>query len=162
MKGPTVPADEHTAVVRARWLILLAAVLWSTSGLFAKASIFDDWPDTGWLPQRGMLLVFWRAVFATAVLAPFVRRPRWSLKLIPAALIFVVMNITYLSAMVRTTAANAIWLQNTAPLWVFLVGTTVLRDPIHPRDWLQLAFIISGLSVILGFEVQGEELSGVL
>jgi drug/metabolite transporter (DMT)-like permease len=72
------------------------------------------------------------------------------------------MNITYLSAMVRTTAANAIWLQNTAPLWVFLFGTTVLRDPIHPRDWLQLGFIAAGLAVILSFELQAADPTGVL
>lgn len=156
------PNPAPSQIYRARWVILLAAVLWSTSGLFAKAGVFNDWPEAGWLPQRGMLLAFWRAVFATVVLAPFVRRPRWTWKLIPAALIFVLMNVTYLSAMVRTSAANAIWLQNTAPLWVFLIGTTVLRDPIHPRDWWQLGFIVAGLGVILGCELQTDDTTGVL
>ena len=154
--------DRARLARRARWIILLAAVMWSTSGLFAKANVFAQWPETGLIPNRSVLLIFWRAVFATAVLLPFVRRPCWSWKLIPAALIFVVMNITFLSAMVRTTAANAIWLQNTAPLWVFLIGTTVLRDPIHPRDWLQLAFVLSGVAIILGFELPGNDPTGVL
>ena len=136
--------------------------MWSTSALFVKSGVFDSWPDTGWVPERSILLIFWRAVFAACVVAPFVRRPRLTWKLIPAALIFVVMNITFISAMVQTTAANAIWLQNTAPLWVFLIGTTVLRDPVHPRDWPQLAFILAGVSFILAFELRGEDPSGVL
>ena len=130
--------------------------------MFVKSGVFDAWPETGWVPQRSIMLIFWRAVFATCVVLPFVRRPSFTWKLIPAALIFVVMNITFISAMVQTTAANAIWLQNTAPLWVFLIGTTVLRDPIHPRDWLQLAFIIAGVTFILFFELQGEDPTGVL
>ena len=136
--------------------------MWSTSALFVKSGVFDSWTDDGLVPQRSVLLIFWRAVFATCVVLPFVRRPRWSWKLIPAALIFVVMNITFITAMVQTTAANAIWLQNTAPLWVFLIGTTVLRDPIHPRDWPQLAFILAGVSLILLYELQGEQVIGVL
>lgn len=159
----TERADSDAASkVYGRWLILAAAVLWSTSGLFAKADVFGAWPVEGLLPPRGMMLVFWRAAFATLALLPFVRRPRFTWKLVPAALIFVLMNVTYLSAMVRTTAANAIWLQNTAPLWVFLFGTTVLRDPINRWDWLQLAFVVLGLGFILRYELQGEDVTGVL
>ena len=43
-----------------RRLVLLAAILWSTSGLFAKAPFLEQWPDE----QRGLLLAFWRAAFA--------------------------------------------------------------------------------------------------
>lgn len=136
--------------------------MWSTSALFVKSGVFESWPTSDWVPQRSVLLIFWRAVFATLVVLPFVRQPRWTWKLIPAALIFVIMNITFITAMVQTTAANAIWLQNTAPLWVFLVGTTVLRDPVHRRDWPQLGFILAGVTFILSFELQGEDPTGVL
>ena len=70
-----------------RLLILAAAVMWSTSGLFAKAPLFADWPLhlAGW-PVRGPLLAFWRAVFAALILWPFVRRPRWTPKLLPMLL----------------------------------------------------------------------------
>lgn len=139
---------------QARFTILVAAVLWSTSGFFAKATIFADWPTEGWLPTRGLLLVFWRALFATAVLLPMVRRPTFSWKLVPMVLVFALMNVMYLSAMVRTTAANAIWLQNTAPIVVFIVGTTLLGDPIHRRDWAQMLLIAIGLAFILTFELQ--------
>ena len=105
--------------------VVVAAVLWSSSGLFAKAPTFADWPAD----QRGVLLAFWRALFAGLLLLPFVRRPRWDMRLVPLCLTFAAMNLAYLSAMTLTTAANAIWLQSTAPWWVFLVGVVVLRQP---------------------------------
>ena len=54
-----------------RLCILGAALLWSTSGLFVKSSFFDDWPQE----SRGVLLAFWRALFAGALLLPAVRKP---------------------------------------------------------------------------------------
>src|SRR5262245_497211 len=110
----------HSALA-GRLCVVAAAVLWSSSGLFAKAPIFDDWP----IESRGVLLAFWRATFAGLLLIPAVRRPKWDRKLIPLCIAFTAMNVTYLSAMTETTAANAIWLQSTAPWWVFLVGVLV-------------------------------------
>jgi drug/metabolite transporter (DMT)-like permease len=132
--------------------------MWSSSGLFAKATIFEAWP----LDSRGVILAFWRAAFAGVLLLPGVRKPQWDVKLVPLCIAFAVMNVTYLSAMTLTTAANAIWLQSTAPWWVFLVGVLILGEP-FPRDQrLPLAVGGLGLAVILWFEVQGQDLAGVV
>lgn len=141
-----------------RILILIAVVMWSTSGLFAKAPLWNNWPEG----ERGPLLAFWRAVFAGLVLLPFVRRPRWTPGLVPMVLVFAAMNVTYLSAMSRTEATNAIWLQYTAPVWVFLISAIWLREQIVTRDWLLLAFGTAGVGTILAFELRGEALAGVV
>jgi len=149
--------------LRARLFILAAAVLWSMSGFFAKAPIFDAWPKEvdGW-PVRGPLLAFWRTSFASLILFPMVRRPRWTVKLIPTTLIFAAMSVTYLTAMTKTSAANAIWLQNTAPVWIFLVGVFVLGDFVHRRDWWLLGFALAGVGLILAFELRGQAIDGTL
>ncbi len=157
----TIPASHESTdrqQVRGRLLVVLAAVLWSTSGFFVKAPFFSDWP----LEQRGILLAFWRAFFACLLLIPMVRRPRWSPGLVPMVLIFALMNYTYLMAMTLTTAANAIWLQNVAPAWVFLIGVFFLGEPVHRGDWLLVLFGGFGVGVILFFEAQGQQLSGIL
>ncbi|MCA9168508.1 MAG: EamA family transporter [Planctomycetales bacterium] len=146
-----------------RWLIVAAAVLWSTSGFFAKAPWFAAWP----LDARGPLMAFWRTLFAGLCLVPWVRRPRWTWWLVPATLSFALMSITYLCAITRTTAANAIWLQSTAPLWVFLMGITILREKVRRADWLMLVAVAAGVGFIITCEVRSststpEQLTGVL
>jgi drug/metabolite transporter (DMT)-like permease len=129
---------------------LAAAVLWSTSGLFVKNDVFDDWP----MEERGLLLAFWRALFAGGMFIPFIRGPRWDWKLLPMTGCFALMSVSYLFAMTLTTAANAIWLQSTAPLWVCLFGWVLLRRKPQRRDFLPLALCALGLSVILIFELR--------
>lgn len=144
--------------ITGRLLIGLAAVLWSTSGFFAKATVFDSWP----VAERGLWLAFWRAVFASLVLIPMVRRPTWSPALIPMVLVFAAMNLTFLSALSMGEAANAIWLQYTSPVWVFLVGTLVFRETVHPRDAWMLGFAVLGIAVILYFGQATANRIGVL
>jgi drug/metabolite transporter, DME family len=132
---------------QARVLVLIAAVMWSTSGFFVKSPYLAGW--------SGPRLAFWRATFACLALWPLVRRPSWSWKLLPMTFFFVGMNYTYLTAMVEGTAANANWLQCTAPVWVLLVGVFVYGERAQWRDWLMVAFAMIGVGVIVYFESQG-------
>ena len=134
---------------RGRLLVLAAALLWSTSGVFVKAApVFAVWPEA----QRGILLAFWRAVFACVILIPTIRRPRWSPAMVPLGLAFVMMNVCYVSAMVLGTAANAIWLQYTAPAWVFILAAVLFRERPKQADLVALGFAVAGVGVILGCE----------
>ena len=131
----------------ARLLVLAAAILWSSSGLFVKSPWFHGW--------SGAALAFWRALFASLVLWPLVRRPEWTWKLIPMTLLFAAMNYGYLTSMALGTAANAIWLQFTAPSWVLLIGVVVFKERAVPRDWLLVAFAAAGVAMILYYESRG-------
>ena len=117
--------------------------------MFAKAPVFDDWPPE----LRGVLLAFWRALFAGVLLVPMVRRPRWQPALVPLTFAFTGMNITYLSAMSFTTAANAIWLQCTAPVWVFVFSAVWGSDRFDRRDLVTLGSAALGVSLILYHEL---------
>jgi len=147
-------AGSAPSLLTARLLVLAAAVMWSSSGFFAKFHAIDDWP--------GPLRAFWRAAFACVVLLPLIRRPQWSWRLIPATLTFAAMNYTYLTAMAKGTAANAIWLQSTAQMWVLLVGVLVFRERAVFRDWLLVALCGLGIAFILAFEAQGKSLEAVV
>jgi len=152
----TTPASGASART-ARWWIVAAALLWSMSGVFAKSGTFDDWP----LEARGPLLGFWRALFAGLFLLPFVRRPRWTPWLVPMTLSFAGMNASFLTAMTLTTAANAIWLQCTAPLWVFLIGLALRIDPLDRRNTVPIVAAACGVGLILYYELSGGARSGV-
>ena len=67
---------------------------------------------------------------------------------------FVGMNVCYLTAMTWSTAANAIWLQSTAPRWGALLGW--LLWGLRPRrgDWIALALCALGMGLILFWELR--------
>lgn len=153
MSAAERPATS-AAKISGRLLIVAAAVMWSTSGFFAQAPIFAGWP--------GPVLAFWRAVFASAVLLPMVRRPRFSWRLVPLVVLFAIMNYAYLSAMKAGEASLAIWMQNTAPMWVFLFGVLVLRETVAPRDWLLVALVGLGVGLIVVCEARRQSLDAVL
>jgi drug/metabolite transporter, DME family len=90
-----------------------------------------------------------------------VRQPRWSWKLVPMAATFAAMNYTYLTAMATGSAANAIWLQCTAPVWVLLIGVFVFGERAVWRDWLLVAFAAVGVGIILYYESRGTALAAV-
>jgi len=129
-------------------LCALAAVLWSTSALFARSPLFQVWP----VEYRGAALAMWRAVFALLILLPLVRRPSWDWRFVPMMACFSLMNWTYLTALVGGPPANAIWLQNLAPVWVMLVTVLILREPTIRKDWWMLGLCITGVLFILAME----------
>lgn len=149
MSQPIPPAAPPVpSKLSGRLHVVAAALLWSTCGLFVKAGFFAGWPED----VQGGLLAFWRALFAGLLLLPLVRRPRWSVYLVPLCVVFALMSVTYLTAMVRTTAANAIWLQATSPWWVLLISVALLHEPIARRELVPLCFAGLGVVLILAFE----------
>ena len=148
--GSANPPSRRGAIL----LVFFATLLWSTNGFFAKSPWFHDW--------SGLSIACWRAAFASLILLPLVRRPVWSLKLLPVALIFAAMNYFFLTSMQRGTAANAIWLQHTAPFWIVLFGSLWLGESAGWRDLLVLGFQMIGVVLILVVELQGTAVAGVI
>lgn len=146
-------ATPAPTAIQARLLVLVASVLWSTSGFFVKSPFLAGW--------KGPQVAFWRAIFACVALWPLVRRPQWSWRLVPMTLLFAGMNYTYLTAMVKGSAANAIWLQCTAPVWVLLVGVFVFGEHAVWRDWFMVGCAVLGIGIIIFFESRGVALDAV-
>jgi len=134
-----------------------AAIMWSSSGFFVKSPVFLDWPSE----SRGVLLAFWRAAFALVLLLPLVRTPRWRPGLVPLMVSFAAMSGTFLTSMTLTTAANAIWLQMTAPFWVLVFGV-LLGERVLRRDLLPLVAALAGVGLIVCYEAGGKDIVGVV
>lgn len=121
-------------------LVAAAAVLWSLSGVLAKS-----------IDLPGPTMACGRALFAGAVLVPLLR-PR-AITFRPAMLgmvaCFASMNVCYVTALTRTTAANAIFLQYTAPAWMFLASVLLLGEPLDRRSLASLIVGMAGIVVIV-------------
>lgn len=142
----------------APWFLVLCAVLWSSSGLFIKL--------TRWQPLSILCL---RSLFAAAVLLTFLalrrragmqdaslRSPLTRLEII-GALCYFGTQFAFVTSTKLTTAANAIFLQYTAPLYVLLFGWLFLRERPRRADWLTMPLVFAGLLLFLG---EGFTLSG--
>ena len=129
-------------------MVVAAALLWSTSGFYAKAPWFDDWP----IETRGVALTFWRAVFAALTVLPFVRRPTFRVAMVPMSLCFVAMVYSFLVAMVQGSETTTIWLQYVGPAWVAIAGLMGLGDRPRRSDWVMVGLSLTGISVIVFME----------
>lgn len=135
---------------RSRLMVVVAALLWSTSGFYAKAPWFDDWP----IETRGVTLTFWRAVFTALTVLPFVRRPTFRIAMIPMSLAFVAMTYSFLVAMVNGSETTTIWLQYVGPAWVAIAGLIGLGDRPRRTDWVMIGLSLIGISVIVTMEAR--------
>lgn len=161
-------ADDASARTRGRLCLLLAAVLWSLSGAFTKALTEDtvfglNEPTIEPLVIAGravpVQIACYRVLFAGLVLLPTLR-PR-QLRFRPLMLVmlgcFAIMNALFITAMALGTAANAIFLQYSAPLWMYLAAVFWLGEKPDRRSSVSLAVGLCGIGVIVaGGWHQGE------
>lgn len=95
-------------------------------------------------------MAFWRALFATLVLFPFLKLERMQFR--PAMLgmvfCFAAMNVSFISAMTFTTAANVIFLQYTAPLFIAL-ASPLFGERFDKSNVAPLLIGLIGVSILL-------------
>ncbi len=135
----------------ARWQIVAAAVLWSTSGFFSK-SLTEATSLGLHEPHLSVWqIAFFRALFSGLALAPTIKgtpfRPRPLVWVLVAC--FAVLNLSFMTAMTYGTAANAILLQYTAPAWVLFFTWTCLKQRPSSGELLVLIGGLGGIAVIL-------------
>lgn len=131
-------------LTRARLAIVAAAALFSTGGAAIKAASFDSWQ-----------VAFLRSAIAAAallVLLPAARR-NWSLRMAGVAAAYAATLIGFVTASKLTTAANAIFLEDTAPLYLVLAGPLFLKERVRRADIAVIALIACGLALFLSGSV---------
>lgn len=156
----TTPSHPSPDRVRGRIYLVMAALLWSLSGLFLKSPPMEELP----LESRGPILACFRALFAALVMLPFirVRSVRWKPMLVPMVISFTLMNFLFVTAMTRTTAAAAIFLQYTSTVWAFLFGFLFLGERIERGNLFALVFAVCGIFWIVVGDWGGENFLGNL
>jgi drug/metabolite transporter (DMT)-like permease len=131
------PQDQYVRL--ARLYLMLAAVLWSLAGVFIK-----------FLSLSSLALVFYRSLFASVFFAFFIRKSVATRRgiLLLAMVSYTAAITSFVSANRLTTAANAIILQYTAPIFVFFIVHFFFREKIAGPNWIALALGMAGIGVI--------------
>jgi drug/metabolite transporter (DMT)-like permease len=124
-----------------------AATLFSTAGLLIKV-----------LTLSPLALVGARSILAAGVIAIWLRRPRitWSLPQVGGAIMLAATQILFVMATRMTTAANAIFLQFTAPIFVAFFGIWFLGERAKRHDWLAMAAIAAGLLLFFNEDLSAQ------
>jgi drug/metabolite transporter (DMT)-like permease len=118
------------------WFILAAATLWSTAGAAIKLCSLS-----GWQINLGRSLV--AAGILTLLIPSARRRPDRPVLLVAVAYAFTV--LLFVLANKATTSANAIFIQDTAPLWVLLLSPWLLHEKPSRGELLSAPFFLLGL-----------------
>lgn len=131
------------AVPRAtdRMMVLAAALLFSTGGAVVKMTSL-----TG--PQVACTRAAIAAVALLVILPNAWRGLNWRSLLVGCA--YAATTTSFALANKLTTAANAVFLQSTAPLYILILSPLLLREPIRRRHLLFMAALATGMWMIVG------------
>jgi drug/metabolite transporter (DMT)-like permease len=127
--------------VLARLMLVACAVLFSTGGAAIKACALSGWQVAC---VRSAI-----AAAALLVLLPESRR-RPTVRAALVAVAYAATLVLFVRATKLTTAASAIFLQSSAPLYLLVLGPWLLAERVHRRDLLFVAALAAGLVLLIG------------
>jgi DME family drug/metabolite transporter len=114
-------------------------LLFSTGGAAIKAVQLSGWQVAS--ARSG--------VAAMVILLAFPEGRRWSWRMVPVAVAYAATLVLFVLANRLTTAANAIFLQSGAPLYLLFLGPLLLREPVRRKDLAFMAAVALGVGVLL-------------
>jgi len=144
---------NRTDHAQATLQLVFVALLWSVGGLLIKAV---DWPPLAVAGGRGVIA----AVFL--LLTNRGLQFRLSGVQIGAGVAYAACTISFVVANKLTTAANAILIQYTAPVWVALFGSWLLGERASRVDWVTITLVLVGLALFLGDGLGAGSMAGNL
>lgn len=139
---------------KAMLFLVLASILWSTGGILIKAV---DWNPIAIAGSRSLI--------ASIVVFLYLRKPKltWSKAQLGGAFSYAATVILFVAANKLTTAANAILLQFTAPIFVAILGAWLLKEKIRWYDYIAILTVFGGMMLFFLDDVgEGNMLGNVL
>lgn len=127
-----------TGTIVYRLCVLGAAALFSTGGAAIKGCDLGGWQVAGF--RSGV------AALTLALLLPSARRG-WSWRTVLVGTSYAATMVLFVLANKLTTAANSIFLQSTAPLYILLLAPLLLRERARAADVAAMAVIATGLGL---------------
>jgi len=131
-------AETPGAHTQAVWCLVGAATLWSLGGLLIK-----------WIDWHPLAIAATRSAIAAATLAVLLPRFRFSFSAVQwgAAACYVGTVALFVTATKLTTAANAIFLQYTAPVYIAFFAAWFLNEKPTRVDGILLILTLAGVAL---------------
>ncbi|MFH1059358.1 MAG: DMT family transporter [Pseudomonadota bacterium] len=135
-------------------LLVLAAVLWSSGGLLIK---LVDWSPLAIAGTRSAVAGLFVWLVLRGRLCLDCTRPQ-----VAAAVAYAAAVISFVAATKLTTAANAILLQYTSPLYAALLAPRLLGERTSGRDWFFTLLTLAGMGLFFLDQLSPAGLTGNL
>jgi len=119
-------------------ILIIAALMWSLGGLFIKLVDLNPMAITGI-----------RSLGAAVVLLIYIKKPKlyWNRYFFSGVIAYSMMVILYVISIRLTTAANAIFLEFTAPIYVVAFSYFLLNERINRFDIFAMVIIFLGMGL---------------
>jgi drug/metabolite transporter (DMT)-like permease len=143
----------NVAHTRSVLQLIAAALCWSLGGLLIK-EVATSWPGLAVAGGRGLIA----ALFLLATNRGL--RFHFSRAQLIGAVLYAAVTVTFCVANTLTTAANAILLQYTAPVWVALFGAWFLGERATRADWLTIAVVLGGMALFFADSLELRHVAG--
>ncbi len=133
--------------------IILAAVLWSTGGLFVKL-----------LPQDAYTILSYRSMLAAAVFFAFFRKQVFKMngRAWLNALFYCLLVLSFVVSTKLTTAANSILLQYTGTVYVLLAEPYFFKIKMQRVNVVTIVACVIGMVVLVSGDLQAGSMLGNL
>ena len=145
------PLLKNPAHSRALGFLLLAALCWSLGGVLIKRV---DWPPLAVAGGRGLIAAMFLAATTRGL------KFTWSPVQLGAAVAYAATTVLFVVANKLTTAANAILLQYTAPVWIALLGAWFLGERATRADWATVGAVLAGMALFFADGLQFHGVTG--
>ncbi|MHB1654671.1 MAG: DMT family transporter [Desulfitobacteriaceae bacterium] len=129
-----VKTEKREAIL----FLVITATLWSLGGLLIKS-----------INANPLAIAGVRSVIAAIIMRLALGKPNinGSMAQMGAALAYTATVILFVAANKYTTAANAILLQYTAPIYVAFLGAWLLKEKTKLSDWITIIIVIVGMAL---------------
>lgn len=133
--------------------MLVCATMWSTAGIFIKLIPWNPFVIAGWrsLISAGTVLIFlriWKIKF------------KFNLRAVLMGLLMCLTFFSFVCANKLTSAANAIVLQFTAPLFLMVFSAVLFHDKFRRADLIAVLFTMGGIALFFFDKLSGGYLLG--
>ena len=144
-------SEDRAAHINPVYLVIMAVLLWSTGGLFIKSTTIDAFQ-----------LTFFRSLLAAVTVLILTRKQGLKINVfgIFNSVIYALLLFLFVWATKKTTAANAIFLQYTAPIYILILAPFIIGEKFHFRDLITVAVVLAGMSLFFVGELRLEDYEG--
>lgn len=131
--------------------IFLAAFLWSTGGVFIKL-----------ISLNSLQLSFFRALLSALTILVLFRKDavRFNPGTLLNGLFYAAILILFVVAAKSTTVANAIFLQYTAPIYVFLFEPLILKTKFEKINLITITICVAGMLLFFAGDLSPGDKTG--